>query len=261
MNQVDNLDNLDHICLCHLPEVQMPSSSIRRRAVSAIEASSFSETEMVELIARHNPKVSRATLKTAGRAAAALSEAATRLSTEQQERLVAHREELPDLIAAVAEKLEARHDRVKLRPVGPVEAGHGSGFSERISREEGLRRLAAYATPTPLEAWAGPVAGAVELQRQYGIKRSTLHDWHQHGAVIGLLRGTRKYVCPLAQLVDGRPVQGIAQVMKAIQTPRAAWLWLSRPHPSGDGTAPIERLKAGRVAEVIEMAENDFDQS
>jgi hypothetical protein len=85
-----------------------------------------------------------------------------------------------------------------------------------------------------------------------------LNDWREQGAAIGLLRGVRKHVYPLAQFVDGRPAPGIAKVMKALKQPRAAWLWLSRPHPSGDGTAPIERLKTGKVGEVVAAAESDF---
>jgi hypothetical protein len=40
-----------------------------------------------------------------------------------------------------------------------------------------------------IEEWAGPAAGPVELERDYGIRRSTLHNWQRHGAVIGLLKG------------------------------------------------------------------------
>ena len=87
---------------------------------------------------------------------------------------------------------------------------------------------------------------------------STLHDWQKRGAVIGLLKGERKHVYPLAQFIDGRPIEGMAQITKVIPNPRAAWLWLTRPHPTEDGTPPLERLKEGRIAEVAAAAERDF---
>ena len=127
-----------------------------------------------------------------------------------------------------------------------------------MGREEGLRRSADYATPKRLEDWAGPVAGPGELQRDYGIKRSTLHAWHKRGAIVGLLKGERKHVFPLQQFIDGRPVEGMAQITRVIDNSRAAWLWLMHPHPTGDHTSPLERLKCGKVAEVMAAAERDF---
>ncbi len=53
-----------------------------------------------------------------------------------------------------------------------------------------------------------------------------LHDWQRRGAVIGLLKGERKHVFPLAQFVDGRPVEGMPQVTPIIRNPPVAWQWL-----------------------------------
>ena len=76
--------------------------------------------------------------------------------------------------------------------------------------------------------------------------------------IIGLLRGERKHVYPLAQFIDGRPIEGMSVVTNIIDNPRAAWLWLTRPHPTGDKTPPLERLKEGRADEVAAAAERDF---
>ena len=97
-----------------------------------------------------------------------------------------------------------------------------------------------------------------KIERDFGTRRSTLHDWQKRGAVIGLLKGERKHVYPLAQFIDGRPIEGMARITKIIANPRAAWLWLIRPHPTGDKTPPLERLKQGRIAEVAAAAERDF---
>jgi len=140
----------------------------------------------------------------------------------------------------------------------PVEESQGEGFGELLPAEEGRKRVAAYATPVRLEDWAGSVAGPGKIERDFGTRRSTLHDWQKRGAVIGLLKGERKHVYPLAQFIDGRPIEGMARITKIIANPRAAWLWLTRPHPTGDKTPPLERLKQGRIAEVAAAAERDF---
>ncbi|TGV50887.1 DUF2384 domain-containing protein, partial [Mesorhizobium sp. M00.F.Ca.ET.149.01.1.1] len=83
------------------------------------------------------------------------------------------------------------------------------------------------------------------------IPRSTLHRWQRRGEVIGLRKGGRKHVFPLAQFVDGRPVPGISEVLSAITNPRLAWFWLTRPSPELDGRVPIEMLRDDMVEDVL----------
>ena len=142
-----------------------------------------------------------------------------------------------------------------------VDLDVGEGLHPPLSAGEGARRLAAYATPMRLEDWAGEVAGSSELAMRHSISRSTLHDWQKRGAVIGLLAGSRKHVFPLAQFIDGRPVEGLGAITAAAGAPRTAWLWLVEPHPSLGGRRPIDRLRSGAHAEVIDLAERDFGQS
>lgn len=143
------------------------------------------------------------------------------------------------------------------RSAMPPEISIGSGLGVLLPSPEGQRRLAQYATPVALADWAGPVAGAGELERRFGLRRSTLHDWQRRGAVIGLLQGVRKHVYPLAQFIDGRPTAGMVDIVHRIGMPRVAWQWLIAPKLSLDGT-PLDRLKAGDVAAVIAAAERDF---
>lgn len=188
------------------------------------------------------------------RLTAALGAAAAKLPIEQQERLVARKRELPKIIAQIAAQLDKR-------PTGDarnVEISEGEGLGELLTLEEGRKRLQAYAAPTALEDWAGPVAGPSELAHDHGIARSTLHAWRKQGAVIGLLRGLRKHVFPLAQFVDSRPVEGLARIVASAPSPRAAWLWLVTPHGGLRGATPLDRLKAGRLTEVGELAESDY---
>ena len=124
--------------------------------------------------------------------------------------------------------------------------------------EEGKARIASYATPTKVEDWAGPLAGPTELERDFGVARSTLHNWQKQGAVIGLLVGVRKHAFPTEQFVDGRPVSGLGPVVEAVGEPRMAWLWLREPNPELGGVAPLARLKAGATDKVVEVARSNF---
>lgn len=157
--------------------------------------------------------------------------------------------------AATHSRAEAR---VSIKAGGRTEKSRGAGLGERITLEEGRDRLARYATARPLESWAGPVAGAGEIEDSLGIPRSTLSSWQQKGAIVGLLRGARKLAYPLEQFVDARPLEGIADVLRVAPDARSAWLWLRQPHGALNGRAPLERLKAGDRAAVVTAAERDF---
>ncbi len=157
---------------------------------------------------------------------------------------------------APAEPDAAAARALTLNPRGAVEVSHGAPAGETIDRRDGLKRLAASAFPVTLEEWAGPLAGSSELAARLGIARSTLQDWRRSGAVVGLLKGTRKHLFPLAQFVDGHPVEGLAPVLAIIGDPRTTWLWLTEPYARGG--SPLEDLKRGRVAPVIDAARDDF---
>lgn len=142
----------------------------------------------------------------------------------------------------------------------PVERTRGSGLGEVISLSEGRARLAAYAAPKAIEDWAGPVGGASDIEAQIGVKRTTLNTWYKQGAVVGLLRGQRKLAYPLEQFIDGRPVQGIADVLAVAPDARSAWLWMRQPHGALDGETPIAALRAGQQDTVRATALRDFDR-
>lgn len=215
--------------------------------------------DVVKVLARHNPRLSKTALAATGKVMAALSAATARFSLEQQKQIVADEGELTHAVAAVVEGLAAKRAKalIDLPIEKPVEESQGAGLGTLVSIEEGRRRIAVLTKPARLEDWAGPVAGPGDIEKMFGTKRSTLHEWHKRGAVIGLLKGERKHVFPLAQFVDGRPIEGMPQVMKIIGNPRAAWHWLIQPKPSIGG-APLDQLKKGNLGEVVAAAERDF---
>lgn len=140
----------------------------------------------------------------------------------------------------------------------PVEQTQGSGLGDVLSLSEGRARLAAYAAPKPMEDWTGPVGGASDIEAAFGVKRTTLSTWYKQGAVIGLLRGQRKLAYPLEQFIDGRPIQGIADILSVAPDARSAWLWMRQPHGALDGRTPLAALRAGKQDQVSAIARRDF---
>ncbi|MBX9907825.1 MAG: hypothetical protein K2Z25_03855 [Beijerinckiaceae bacterium] len=215
--------------------------------------------DVLKVLARHNPGLSKTALEATGKVMAVVSAAASRLSIEQQRRVAGRDNELARAVEAVVEGLAIGVGRklMELPIEKPVEISQGSGLASAVDLDEGRRRLAEFATPVRLEDWAGPVAGPGDIERIFGTKRSTLHEWQKRGAVIGLLKGERKHVFPLAQFVDGRPVEGMPQVTRIIGQPRVAWQWLTQTKPSL-GEKPLDALRNGRLDEVLDAASRDF---
>lgn len=139
-----------------------------------------------------------------------------------------------------------------------VDQSKGEGLGKIVTAEEGERLLSEVAVARRLEDWAGSVAGAGELHRDFGIPRSTLNRWQHSGEVVALLKGTKKHVYPVDQFVDGRPARGIGTVGALASNPRVAWLWLSRANPVLGGRKPIDLLKRDRVDDVLEAARAYF---
>lgn len=215
--------------------------------------------EIVKILARHNPGASKAALTATKAVIKAVSVVASRLSAQKHHNIVAHERELTKVVEAVVASLAAETPAAlaPVRVVKPVEVNEGEGIRTLVDTEEGRRRLDAIAITTRLEDWAGPVGGPRDIEKKFGTKRSTLHDWQKRGAVIGLLKGERKHVFPLAQFVDGRPVEGMTEITKVIKNPRTAWQWLIQPKPSIGGS-PLDKLKKGRLDEVVAAAQRDF---
>ncbi|AAK91008.1 hypothetical protein HGO34_23090 [Agrobacterium vitis] len=224
-----------------------------------LEVNPAAVADVLKVLARHNPGLSKPALAATGKVMAVVSAVAARLSVEQQHRIADDETELAHIVEAAVAELAAKpgHVLAEVSVEKPVEVSRGAGLGQSVDMEEGRRRLDEFATPTRIEDWAGPVAGPGDIEKKFGTKRSTLHDWHKRGAVVGLLKGERKHVFPLAQFVDGRPVEGMPQVTKIIRNPRVAWQWLIQPKPSIGGT-PLDNLKMGNLDEVLDAAERDF---
>ncbi|MEZ5985997.1 MAG: hypothetical protein R3B94_08605 [Hyphomonas sp.] len=226
---------------------------------SRLSANTELARDIAGVFAREKLKPTKATIKATGKVVAEVAAAVSKLTAEQRRRVLVQEEALADAIEALVEELAARTD-IEPQPVKvtkSVERHEGKGLGKKLTVAEGRKRLLAYATPQRIEDWAGDVAGATEIERTLGISRSTLHYWNTRGDVVGLQKGTRNRVYPLAQFIDERPVEGIDEVLNVIKNPRATWQWLIQHKPSIKGT-PLDLLKEGEIGKVVKAAERDF---
>jgi uncharacterized protein (DUF2384 family) len=193
----------------------------------------------------------------AGAAAAAV----LNLPAEARQALTNRQAELMRGVQRLVQSFGDELGRGKIKLIVPdsVEPAKGEGLGEIVSTVEGKRLLTEFAVARKIEDWAGPIAGATELSRDYGIPRSTLHRWQHTGEVIGLLKGTKKHVFPVEQFIDGRPARGISTIVDLAGGHRIAWLWLRQASPILGGRKPIDLLKQDRIDEVIDTAQAYFN--
>ena len=219
----------------------------------------FSENAVRAALRESNPKAPVSDLRTMAKIMKLVFDVVVELPSAKRREIAQGKDRVRQALFDVATPSSPEAGaRVHIEDAGRTEHSRGTGLGERICLEEGQSRLARYATPRPLESWAGPVAGAGEIAEQFGIPRSTLSNWQKRGAVIGLLRGERKLAYPLEQFVDARPLQGVGDVLRIAPDARAAWLWLRQVHGALDGKSPLDCLRAGERPRVVTTAERDF---
>ena len=177
---------------------------------------------------------------------------------------------IAELTAVIASQLlsQTQSNQRSLKTLTDI-ADYGTAFVEQIVSEAkrevrlGTKKAAAAAPPVEdglalADDWAGPVAGPTMIERHFGIPRSTLYRWQKRQEVVWLnTRTSRKPVFPLRQFVDGRPVDGIPEIVQAFGDPRPAWQWLVRPNALFDGAIPLEKLLDDGVLDVLEALRTD----
>lgn len=125
--------------------------------------------------------------------------------------------------------------------------------------DEGLAAL--------LEAGGGCVE--VEKARQlfrkpHGVTRQALAQQIRNGQVLAYRSGGGDYVVPVWQFrPEGGVWEGLPEVMAAIRgkldagSPLTIFAFLLQPHPLTGGQPPLEWLKRGKLAAVLEAVEAD----
>lgn len=98
--------------------------------------------------------------------------------------------------------------------------------------------------------------GVSEAARRLKISRTTVYDWVAKQILLGWKSTKRGLVIPAEQILEpGKVVPGLSRVRAIIKDPELAWAFLSQEWPFADETArPIDKLKAGRVEQVLDAA-------
>jgi hypothetical protein len=215
--------------------------------------------DLQAVLRQRNPKMPAGDLRAIAKIVALVVEFVADLSNTERRELARWGSQLRAALEEATQQGKSETDeREHIEPAGRVQRSRGAGLGEQISVKEGRARLEQYAIAGPIERWAGPVAGAGEIEQQLGIPRSTLNSWQQRGAVVGLLRGERKLAYPLEQFVDARPLEGIAEILRWAPDARGGWLWLRQPNTALGRKTPLACLREGRKASVLEAAQADL---
>jgi hypothetical protein len=139
-----------------------------------------------------------------------------------------------------------------------VEHECGSGLGAVVSRQIGAQRLDTQTSPLSVAEWAGEVREANKLESQFGLPEGRLAGWARAHEVIELSTTNGTRVFPLEQFTDGKPFDGIAELLSIIGRPEVAWAWLRTPRPALDLPAPLILLKRGDLPRVLDLAARDF---
>ena len=85
--------------------------------------------------------------------------------------------------------------------------------------------------------------------------RQSVHEWRKKGKLIGWQNARRGYVFPADQL-DGRnrPLRGFERVAALFEDGYTAWIWLTTPLGSLEGTPPLALLAEGQIRLVANAA-------
>ncbi len=214
---------------------------------------SFVADEVERILAGYDEAINKPTVISASKIAGSVAAAVAFLPPKQQRAIDSIHADIPALASKFVRALAAeatRRTEAGTAPTLPMtllpDAGHPISPPPRNQADDLESML--------IEDWAGRVAGSTYLEENLHIARSTLHRWQKRDEVIGLRKGGRRHVFPLAQFVDGRPVAGIRDVLSLIGNPRLAWLWLTRPSAHLDGRVPIDLLRQDQVEDVVRAA-------
>ncbi|MEK1930240.1 MAG: hypothetical protein AAAC47_10735, partial [Pararhizobium sp.] len=110
-------------------EAKMVATARNSRNDAWIDVGPAAVSDILKVLARHNPKVSKAALEAAGKVMAAISAATAHLSAEQRRDLLAHENELTKAMENVVADLTAKRGKlVALHADKPVEISKGSGL-------------------------------------------------------------------------------------------------------------------------------------
>lgn len=121
--------------------------------------------------------------------------------------------------------------------------------------------LLAYIEETAEETigWEGELLEVDEVYQRHGVSAKQLDKLRRESRAIAFPKSVGGYVYPAAQFVDGNVVAGINHVAEIVECNDECWLWLTQRSANLDGNVPLDRLKRGDLAAVLEAAHMQYD--
>jgi hypothetical protein len=199
------------------------------------------EKAVESIITDHDPTAHMPAVRSAAKLAGVV---ASRLATQKQ------------VVQRALKVVEPRIEAMGVRFVNDVVASATGGVQAAVEKFQ------ASAPPTDdvpeldiTAGWAGELAGPSFIERHFGIPRSTLYRWQKRDEVIAIQsRTSRKPVFPLRQFRNGRPIDGIPELIQIFGDAAKAWQWAVASMIAPLGMAPIEALLAGCTDDVLRSA-------
>ncbi|UCI31770.1 hypothetical protein [Mesorhizobium sp. B4-1-4] len=228
--------------------VKVPTAASRQSRHWRNEAARLIAVEVEPVLRRHNVPMARETLDFVGRLAGQVLAAVMCLPSEQRIAFDCRSEILTDAVSRLVLSLAMELEELQKQPQVSGKAFANQAIAQTSEASGPQDRY------TLIQSWAGKVVGQTYLENELRIPRSTLHLWKRRNEVIALPKSRRTHVFPLAQFVDGRPVDGISHVLAEIENPRSAWLWLVRQSDLLDDKIPLDLLKQNRILQVADAA-------
>lgn len=160
----------------------------------------------------------------------------------------------PDPERLARKVLEAASDSPATRKLA------GRSLGKLVSEAQGQSRLDAITVEDdPSHRPATETLGAGEMAIALGVARASLDNWRRAHKILALRKGVRNYVYPTRQFDRHAPVEGLDRVRAHFSDDETAWDWLVTPNPYTDGAAPLDRLRKGKIEEVVRAAEGALD--
>jgi hypothetical protein len=109
------------------------------------------------------------------------------------------------------------------------------------------------------KGWEGELLEVDEVYRRHRISAKQLDALRGEDRAMAFPKSVGGYVYPAAQFVDGDVVAGIDHVAEIVEINGECWLFLTQRSPYLDGDVPLDRLKRGDLAAVLEAAHMQYD--
>ena len=160
---------------------------------------------------------------------------------------------LPKLSSGAKDYMREHPDEARMAVAVALEAAAAQSEADTA---RSAKRVPEQLRPFVANRTGDGILGVTEAAERLGVSRTTVYDWSERHMLIAWRSTKRGLNIPAAQIVGpGRVVPGLAEVVAVVGEAELAWAFLSQEWPFDDMAArPLERLKAGRLDEVLSAA-------